>query len=235
MAIVYIHIKPHNRDIFYVGIGNDIKRAYRNEGRNDHWTKVYNKYGKIVDIIATDLSLDAAKEMEKHLIASIGLSALCNKTLGGEGFFGGTHSGETRERLRIVNTGKKLSEKTKRKIGDKLKGHPNYLKFHTEEAKKKLSIAFKGKKRSEYFCQRVKESKIGYRPTDEAIANGVKARKEKAILIKELTTGFVGKIWDIEQRFSIDRKAVYYNCRHDKPISKLKFEGLNFVKTLTTL
>jgi hypothetical protein len=230
MAIVYIHMKPHNRDIFYVGIGNDIKRAYRNEGRNDHWTKVYNKYGKIVDIIATDLSLNAAKEMEKHLIASIGLGALCNKTLGGEGFFGGTHSEETRERLRIVNTGKKLSEETKRKIAEKTKGHPSYLKFHTEEAKKKLSIAFKGKKRSEYFCQRVKESKIGYRPTDEAIANGLKARKEKAILIKELTTGFVGKIWEVTERFDIQKQAVYENYKHDRPISKFKWAGLNFVK-----
>jgi hypothetical protein len=71
MAVVYIHMKPNTRDIFYVGIGNDIKRAYRNEGRNDHWTKVYNKYGKVVDIIAQDISLDAAKEMEKHLIASL--------------------------------------------------------------------------------------------------------------------------------------------------------------------
>jgi hypothetical protein len=118
---------------------------------------------------------------------------------------------------------------------DGFKGH------HTEESRVKMSKSrlgiWKGKKRSEYFCKRAKESKVGYRPTDEAIANGVKARKEKAILIKELTTGFVGKIWDIEQRFSIDRKAVYSNYRHDKPISKLKFEGLNFVKysQLTTL
>lgn len=223
-------MKPNTRDIFYVGIGNDIKRAYRNEGRNDHWTKVYSKYGKIVEIVSESISLDAAKEMEKHLIASIGLENLCNKTLGGEGFFGGSHTDEVRQRLREMNTGKKLSEETKRKIGEKSKGHPNYLKSHTEEAKKKISAAFKGKKRSEYFCQRVKESKQGYRPHPSAIEAAAKLRKEKATLIKELTTGFVGKIWEVEQQFNIDRRAVYANYKHNKPITKFKWEGLNFVK-----
>lgn len=222
-------MKPNTRDIFYVGIGNDIRRAYRNEGRNDHWTKVYNKYGKVVDIIAQDISLDAAKEMEKHLIASL-KDSLCNKTLGGEGFFGGTHSEETKEKLRIANTGKKLSDETKQKIGEKSKGHPNYLKSHTEEAKIKISAAFKGKKRSEHFCQRVKESKQGYRPHPSSWENAAKFRKENAVLIKELTTGFIGKIWEVQEQFDIQKQAVYANYKHDKPITKFKWEGLNFVK-----
>ena len=229
MAVVYIHMKPNTRDIFYVGIGNDIKRAYRNEGRNDHWTKVYNKYGKVVDIIAQDISLDAAKEMEKHLIASL-KDSLCNKTLGGEGFFGGTHSEETKQKLRNAATGKKLSDETKQKISEKSKGHPNYLKFHTEEAKMKISAAFKGKKRSEYFCQRVKEAKQGYRPHPSSWENAAKLKKENASLIKELTTGFVGKIWEIQERFDIQKQAVYSNYKHDKPITKFKWAGLNFVK-----
>ena len=222
-------MKPNTRDIFYVGIGNDIKRAYRNEGRNDHWTKVYNKYGKVVDIIAQDISLDAAKEMEKHLIASL-KDSLCNKTLGGEGFFGGTHSEETKQKLRNAATGKKLSDETKQKISEKSKGHPNYLKFHTEEAKMKISAAFKGKKRSEYFCQRVKEAKQGYRPHPSSWENAAKLKKENASLIKELTTGFVGKIWEIQERFDIQKQAVYSNYKHDKPITKFKWAGLNFVK-----
>lgn len=222
-------MKPNTRDIFYVGIGNDIRRAYRNEGRNDHWTKVYNKYGKVVDIIAQDISLDAAKEMEKHLIASL-KDSLCNKTLGGEGFFGGSHSEETKEKLRIANTGKKLSAETKQKISEKSKGHPNYLKSHTEEAKMKISAAFKGKKRSEYFCQRVKEAKQGYRPHPSSWENAAKLKKENASLIKELTTGFIGKIWEVQEQFDIQKQAVYANYKHDKPITKFKWEGLNFVK-----
>ncbi len=223
-------MKPNTRDIFYVGIGNDIKRAYRNEGRNDHWTKVYNKYGKVVDIVAQDISLDAAREMEKHLIASL-KDSLCNKTLGGEGFFGGVHSEETKEKLRKANTGKKLSDETKRKISEKSKGHPNYFVGPlSQEARMKISATFKGKKRSEQFCQKVKESKQGYRPHPSAWENAAKLRKDKAVLIKELTTGFVGKIWEIQERFDIQKQAVYSNYKHDKPITKFKWEGLNFVK-----
>lgn len=230
MAVVYIHMKPNTRDIFYVGIGNDIKRAYRNEGRNDHWTNVYNKYGKIVDIVAKDISLDAAMEMEKHLIASL-KDSLCNKTLGGEGFFGGVHSEETKEKLRKANTGKKLSDETKRKISKKSKGHPNYFTGPlSQEAKMKISAAFKGKKRSEFFCQRAKESKQGYRPHPSSWENAAKLKKERAALIKELTTGFVGKIWEIQERFDIQKQAVYANYMHDKPITKFKWEGLNFIK-----
>ena len=230
MAVVYIHMKPNTLDIFYVGIGNDIKRAYRNEGRNDHWTKVYNKYGKAVDIVAQDISLDAAREMEKHLIASL-KDSLCNKTLGGEGFFGGVHSEETKEKLRKANTGKKLSDETKRKISEKSKGHPNYFVGPlSQEARMKISATFKGKKRSEQFCQKVKESKQGYRPHPSAWENAAKLRKDKAVLIKELTTGFVGKIWEIQERFDIQKQAVYANYKHDKPITKFKWAGLNFVK-----
>jgi hypothetical protein len=223
-------MKPHNREVFYVGIGNDVKRAFRNEGRNDHWTKVFKKYGKIVDIISDNISLDAAKEMEKHLIKSFGVKNLCNKTLGGEGFFGGRHSKETIEKLRIASTGKKLSKETIAKIVAKTKGHPNYNLSHTDEAKAKISAAFKGKKRSEYFCKRAKEGKIGYKVSKNAHIASIKARREKAVLIIELTTGFVGKIWEIESQFNIDKRAVYYNCKFERPILLGQGKGLNFKK-----
>lgn len=115
MPIVYIHMKPCNRDIFYVGIGNDTKRAYRNEGRNDHWQKVFKKYGKIVDIVSDNISLSAAKEMEKHLIASIGSENLCNKTLGGEGAFGLKHSDKTKKTFIRKAQGKKNVGRNKKK------------------------------------------------------------------------------------------------------------------------
>ena len=234
MPIVYIHMKPCTRDIFYVGIGNDLKRAYRNEGRNDHWQKVFKKYGKIVDIVSDNISLSAAKEMEKHLIASMGSENLCNKTLGGEGAFGLKHSDKTKKLLSEKLKGRKMLEETKRKISEKSKGHPNYNPSHTEDAKAKISAAFKGKKRSEYFRQRVKESKVGYKPSQKALEASAIQRKQKACLITELTTGFVGKIWEIESRFNIDRKLVYYNCKFERPILKTKWIGLNFKKTSLT-
>lgn len=223
-------MKPHNREVFYVGIGNDVARAFRNEGRNDHWTKVFNKYGKIVDIICHNISLEAAKEIEKHLIKSFGLENLCNKTLGGEGFFGGSHSEETKRKISEILTGRKLSKETIAKIVAKTKGHPNYNLSHTDEAKAKISAAFKGKKRSEYFCKRVKEGKAGYKVSQNAHEASLKARKEKACLIIELTTGFIGKIWEIESQFNVDRRAVYYNCKFERPIISGQGKGLSFKK-----
>lgn len=194
MAIVYLHRKPVDGSIFYVGIGNNKKRAYHCTGRNAHWTNAYNKYGRDVQIVASGISREDACELEQFLIQEIGIENLCNKTLGGDGFMS-THTDETKARMSEAQKGKWL-----------------------------------GKKRSEHFCQRVKESKAGYRPTDKAILNGVKARKDKATLIKELTTGFVGKIWEVAERFDIQKQAVYANCKHNKPITKFKWEGLNFVK-----
>lgn len=234
MALVYIHMKPETRDIFYVGIGNSKERAYRNEGRNTHWTRVFEKYGKLVDIIAYDISLEEAKEMEKFLISSIGVKNLCNQTLGGEGAFGLKHTEETKIKISKANKGRVISPETKAKISEKLKGHPNYNLSHTDEAKAKMSLAFKGKKRSEYFCEQVRKSKIGYCPSRQAIENGVQKRKEKATLIIELNSGFIGKIWEIEKEFNIDRRAVYYNCKKEKGILTREYKGLNF-KKLTTI
>lgn len=194
MSVVYLHRKPIDGSIFYVGIGNKEKRANHFYGRNAHWTNTYKKYGVDVEIVASGLTRNLANELEEFLIEEIGIENLCNKTFGGDGFKG----------------------------------------EHSEESKKKMSETrtgmYVGKKRDAYFCEQVRKSKVGYRPTDEAITNGVKSRKNKASLIKELTTGFVGKIWEIQKRFDIQKQAVYANYKHDKPITKFKWAGLNFVK-----
>jgi hypothetical protein len=194
MPVVYLHRKPIDGSIFYVGIGNKEKRAHHFYGRNAHWTNTYNKYGADVEIVANVATRELANELEEFLIEEIGIDNLCNKTQGGDGFKG----------------------------------------EHTKESKIKMSKTrtgmYVGKKRNKYFCEMVRESKRGYRPTAAAIRNGVQKRKENATLIKELNTGFIGKIWEIEQHFSIDRRAVYANYKHNNPITKYTWEGLNFVK-----
>jgi hypothetical protein len=196
MPVVYLHRKPVDGSIFYVGIGNKEKRALHFYGRNAHWTNTYNKYGASVEIVANVATREFANELEEFLIEEIGIDNLCNKTQGGDGFKG----------------------------------------EHTEESKIKMSKTrtgmYVGKKRNEYFCQRAKEAKKGYRPHPSSWENAAKFRKDKAVLIKELTTGFIGKIWEIEQHFSIDRRAVYANYKHNNPITKYTWEGLNFVKHL---
>jgi len=120
MAVVYIHLKPITRDIYYVGIGNKEERAYNKINRNIHWKRVYKKYGVIVDIVARDIDLNEAKEIEKFIIASIGVENLCNITLGGEGGFGLKHSEELKikqaELLKSYSIGRVHTKETRDKI-----------------------------------------------------------------------------------------------------------------------
>ena len=111
---------PDTNDIYYVGIGNTIKRAYNKRDRNIHWKRKYNKYGLKVDVISESISLEAAREMEKFLIASIGVDNLCNITLGGEGAFGLKHTEETKLKLKEMlisySVGRVHDKETREKI-----------------------------------------------------------------------------------------------------------------------
>lgn len=59
---------------------------------------------------------------------------------------------------------------------------------------------------------------------------GVEVRKKNVLFIKEVFTGFIGKIWDIEEKFNIDRRVVYVNYKYSKLIGRNKYKGLNFIK-----
>ena len=61
MAVVYLHRKPIDGSIFYVGIGNKEKRANHFYGRNAHWNNTYKKYGVGVEIVAIGLTREPRK------------------------------------------------------------------------------------------------------------------------------------------------------------------------------
>ena len=89
MAVVYIHRKETNNEIFYVGIGKKVNRAYVTKRRSNWWTKTYNKHGRTVEIIEDDITIEEARESEMALIELIGrkdleLGPLVNMTDGGE-------------------------------------------------------------------------------------------------------------------------------------------------------
>jgi len=81
--VVYLHRKKTNNEIFYVGMGS-LKRAKHKHGRTNHWVNTVNKYGYIVDVVASKLSIDEALELEEFIISEIGLSNLCNLSSGGD-------------------------------------------------------------------------------------------------------------------------------------------------------
>lgn len=152
MAIVYLHKKKENGEVFYIGIGNNIDRAYSVKNRNKHWVNLSKKYGFIVEIVSCDISWDEACRKEIELIRKYGRldlneGTLVNMTNGGDGQ--SNPSEETRKKMQYTKTeehkdllrkyrlGIKQSEETIRKRVDS--------GFHKkEEYRKKMSVLLSG-------------------------------------------------------------------------------------------
>ena len=192
MAVIYKHLKPCG-EVFYIGIGQEEKRAKSKSDRNNYWHNVVNKYGYEVQILKSDLTWEDACEMEKVLISwfgrrDLGLGTLVNLTDGGEGNVGWVASDETRARMSKSkkeklshNYGKKASKEAREKMSISATGRK-----HSEESKEKNRIASsnvseetklkrylknKGLKRTPEQCKRISESKMNTLLLD--VINGI--------------------------------------------------------------
>lgn len=67
-----------------------------------------------------------------------------------------------------------ISEETKRKISESLKGKPSGMlgKHHSEESKEKIRTNNTGKKRSTETCERISKSKLGVKHSVESWNKG---------------------------------------------------------------
>jgi hypothetical protein len=149
MAIIYAHIRLDTNDIFYIGRGIDYKRPVSRTNRNKYWHNIVNKYGYRVEILWESNAnmtkeeawvLAGKKEIEfikKYGRMDLGEGKLVNMTDGGEGVIGKIYTEKYRENLRKSHIGIQAGDK-----------HPLYGKPRTEETKKKLSEANRGKKLS---------------------------------------------------------------------------------------
>lgn len=103
---VYVHCRKTDNKIFYVGKGSAKRANARSySGRNNFWGRVVKKHGFYSVILYKNLTNDQACEIETRLISDFGRENLCNLTDGGEG-----------------TPGRVVSEKTKKKMSDMLKG-----------------------------------------------------------------------------------------------------------------
>ena len=119
-AYVYVHLRLESNIPFYVGKGTG-KRIDDKKQRNKHWTNIVRKDGgckkiKIVSNIDDELAyLVEIEAIDKY--KKLGIK-LANKTNGGEGQFGNkvnlgiAKSQSHKDKLRIVNLGKKQSKET---------------------------------------------------------------------------------------------------------------------------
>lgn len=158
--MLYFHINPVTKAVFYVGIGVGF-RPYRKSGRSIFWNRVVNKYGFEIKIIEEFETWEAAAEREKFYIKMYGridnkTGILVNHTNGGEGTLG-----------IITNIGYKHSAESNLKKSIALKGrkpHPNTI------AARKLApyVAWnKGTKMREESRLKMIKSRTGQKLTQE--------------------------------------------------------------------
>lgn len=125
----------------------EYSRAYSKQKRNTHWTNIVNKTDYIIEILYESSSQEEIINKEIEFI-NLYYDILCNKTSGGFGItsynhtnkskqlislFSKTrvrkkgynikHSKEGLENIRKAQTNKIMSEETKRKIGNYMKGN----------------------------------------------------------------------------------------------------------------
>ena len=143
MAIVYSHTRLDNNTIFYIGIGNEYKRAYSKHSRNSYWNNIVSKTDYKVNILFENLTWDEACKKEVELISLYGRKdlkkgLLVNLTDGGDGVKG--HSQETIDKITKVHIGRIHSES---EILNRVNSRKGYI--HSDETKNKMSISAKGR------------------------------------------------------------------------------------------
>ena len=121
MSIVYAHKRKDNGEVFYIGMGVCEKRANKFSGRNRYWNFIKEQYGAYVDVLATDLSVEDAEELEMFLIEEIGIDNLTNITKGVQK--GRLGDNKTKEEI-------EFSEEQKKKISQSKKGQNKGAKNH---------------------------------------------------------------------------------------------------------
>lgn len=131
---VYTHLNPNTKEIFYVGIGKGNRAWNQWAGRNKFWENYVNKHGFEVELISENLTRKQAEKIEINLIAELGRrqidngGTLVNRSSGGEGGIGYTHTAEFKQKLSEDRKGKctrkerQLSKETKEKISKSLVG-----------------------------------------------------------------------------------------------------------------
>lgn len=179
MAVVYKHIRFDTKEVFYIGIGSQKRRAYSTYKRSKFWHNIVEKTDYEVVIIKENVSVEEAYQMEKDLIKfygrrDLGLGTLVNMTDGGDGRFGSTVSEETRRKMSeshiSVNDwskGSSRSEEHRKIISERLKIQwaNGDRKPHSEETKEKIRQSligrpgtWIGKKHSEESIEKMKKS-----------------------------------------------------------------------------
>lgn len=159
MAFVYRHIRLDTNQVFYVGVGTQLRRAYdKRVGRNRFWKFITNKTDYDVEILFNDVSYEFALEKEMEFIKlygrrDLGLGTLCNLNDGGGG-----------------NKGYKTTESAKKLLSEMYSGenNPFYGKTHTKETKERIKHTFYKSGQIPHNATTVIIDEVSYNSIEEA-------------------------------------------------------------------
>lgn len=158
---LYAHRKETDGSVFYIGIGTE-KRPYLKQGRNEYWHNTVNKYGYYIDILAKDLSVDDALELEEFIICELG-----RKDLGKGNLVNLSNGGKGNLQVSDI-TKKKMSEAALGRTAWN-KGVPMSIEQKNKLSKSKIGNTSprKGVKLSEKTKDKIRKANIGKKLTQE--------------------------------------------------------------------
>jgi hypothetical protein len=211
VAYLYRHIRLDRYEPFYIGIGKEKSRCFEKVKRNKFWFNIVAKTDYKVEILFDNLSWEDACKKEMEFIKlygrkDLGTGTLCNLTIGGDGILGVVRTEEYREKLRQVNTGKKMSENSVQKLKEALKG-----RRHSEETKLKMGKTRKGRKLSEAHKANISQGNLGKSKSESHRENIKRSRICVPVLQYHLDGTFI-KEWDcqrdVERTLGIARTGI---------------------------
>lgn len=225
---VYEHWRLDKDECFYVGKGKG-GRAY-SKSRNALWKKIVAKLEQTgsafeVRIVASGLSEEDAYSLEKERIVFWSNKVfLCNFTLGGEGWTGGSHTDEFKKRISDSHKGKVVSAETRARLSKSLKNNPRLKAAragfkHSEESKQKMREVFKGRPKSEAHKQKLREANLGKKMTDKMRAILIAAntgRVPSELTRKKISESQEGRDVSLEMRIKISESLKRRNAEKKK-------------------
>jgi hypothetical protein len=136
-----------------------------------------------------------------------------NMTEGGGGSHGLKRTEETCKKISEAQTGRKVSEETRKKMSERI---------ITEETRKKMSEARTGRKVSEETLKKISEAQTGRKVSEETrkkISESKKGKKHSEETLKKISESNKGKKHSEETRKKISKRVVQYDLEM-KEISK---------------
>lgn len=178
----YTYIWRHNNVVIYVGYGKDNRGRPRpgRGGKNEKFCQFLQSHWQEVEWEAIEcFDKTAAKLKEKELVAEF--NPTYNIAPGGGGGFKGMHTEEGLASISRKNSGRKMSEEFCRRRSETMKGNKNLQGHtHTEETRKKISEAGKGRPASDLCREKSRQRAIERNKTNPPRKGAILSEETKA-------------------------------------------------------